>query len=683
MDFSIEEVKETVDKSCTILTSFCDKNNILWISSSDVKKCCVDIYAYHDNNFLKKKNLTLQDDGYGKNVIFFEYCEETYVLVCSNYRLYYYNFENIDEICLKYDVENAIENVIENKFKFYIKSFGLLYVFDFDKKTKEKINIENIGLFDVNDSGEYLANYNNGKLQIYSNFDNHREYNLKNCEKIKFFGEKNLLTCEKNNIKIFDIFSEKNMYKSLYHSDDQILDVFINTCHSGRCYMSLRCEKNVYILEYYQNNFTLLKMIEIYKLFNFVAIFDKTGNYFVFVENLIEKHGEYNNDIEKAINTKLKFVEFCENNSNFDLYVDILFDEKNKSESEFAKLFSVYFEKLLEFLEREESNDEEKSLIKKLISNNLMVKKPFYDTRFTIYKQNKQIITVNNDKIYSENKEFEIKDKYDDIINNIYVMENYAYAMLKKNEKVIISPYLNEGGRLKINKNSIIKNNGENINLFYNGNFDLEKESIDLSNAKKYFSNAEKLLFTPKTFVKIEFNKKHNVNTIILGYGDSCCDFPKYNKKNNRFMIKVKNQNYFFNMETEDIQKIYIIMELKKDKIEEKDKKDFIEYVEKTGLFDEYYKTKLICEMKNGDLLEENIDFNPFDLNMVFYNKTNIDIDINIDAFAIEKIDFQLKKKTIFCSKILDKNTIKIFFFVTKKEYLENDVVKYYDELKY
>jgi hypothetical protein len=682
MNFSIEEIKESVNKFDTVLTAFCDKNNNIWISSVDINNFTVSIYL-QNKIYSKIKNLTVSVDGFGKYVIFFEYHEEIYLLVCSNLSLYFYKCENFDEIYFKYDVEKKIENIIERNCNFYIKSEEILCKFNFEEKTRENLSIENIGLFDINYDGEYYANYYNNKLQIYKNFNIYREYNLKNCEKIKFINETCILVCEKNNIKIYDVVSEKNMYKSLYHCDSNILDTQINICTSGKCYASLKCEKYIHILEYYDNNFILLKTIEKYKLFDYVSIFDKIGNYYLFVENLAKKNNEYNNDLEKEINTKLKFVEFYENNSNFDFCVDILFDDKNKTECEFAKLFSVYFEKILEFLEKDDSNEDEKSVIKKLISNNLMIKKLFYDTKFTIYKHHKQIVAINNDEIYDNNKKYKLYDEYDEIIKNVCVMDNCFYAILKKNDNIIFSPYLCENEVLKFNENIVIKNEGENINIFFEGNFNLNKESIDISNMKKYNSCKKNIYYVEKNILGIGFDKKYNINTFILGYGNDDDDFPKYSKKNNNFMIKIRENIYLFDVSAEEIDKLHIIMELEKEKIEKKNKKDFIEYVEKTGLFDEYYKTKLVCEMKNGEIIDKYINFNPFDLNMIFYNKTNVDIDIVINAFAVEKINIMLLKKNIFCSKVLDKNTIKILNFSTKKEYFENEIIQFYENLKY
>jgi hypothetical protein len=321
MDLECNSIYEHVNKSKTTLSSYVDNYNNVWLASGDISENCVSIYLYTDEQWNKIQNIFYTDEYFGNKVLFYETDGVLNLIVGSHKCLYFYifrdgNFEYMDKYLCD---ENIVDFKQFCKKKFIlIKTTQCFYKYDIKEKNCNLLNLKICDKYDcIHDEKFYICTGDNEKINIYigdelDDLKLYKTYDVKSYHEIKLFINENkifLAICDKLNLKIYDICSEKKLYCTLYHNDNDIINISIITCVSGRCYIILKDLKNkLNIFENFEEKIILIEHIGNENKFDYLAFFDKTGNFVTIIENLCMETHKSKKKEKKTTGCKLNAV---------------------------------------------------------------------------------------------------------------------------------------------------------------------------------------------------------------------------------------------------------------------------------------------------------------------------------------------------------------------------------------
>lgn len=733
-NWEIFNINDTVVKTKSFLaTQYL--NGDLYFASCDGEKNNVKIFK----NCNVLKTLESDDENFGKFAKFYN----QKLCIISNKCAYIYNLEDC-ELINKHEVDTEIKCVDFENNMVFIKSDDFV-TFDINTMEKKKCDLiyDDFIVKYVNNT-YYVASVieNNTKIIINSSNDletwtKNKEYKFNSIKYVNFeFEEINnklwMTVCDKLNVKLFQCDLKNNkwnhFYSILYHNENLLKQAISKYDVGGKFWTIVTDEKNNIFVFEKDDEMAQLNLKKQFANKNNIVIdsyIDDKLDLNIICENLLDedtiKIGRFT---EKD---KEKIMNLIENYKNKeidadDLKFDIIHGDNINLENK--KKFSEYYKMILNLLNEALGNNKNKEeynkfgyALKKYICDNFISQQNCSDINFTLMKHKKNaFFYLENNKIKTiDGKIYSLDSENYDIVTNLHIVGNLTCSIIKKDEKIKLCKWTNNGKNLEFAQNTSIYNTtSQELKMFHNNkNLIIENNNcFELDTCNKYQCANIDIDKTIKdfNFSSIKINKhqesKYNSNLLTIGYvaTDNLADFPHeydnliFEDKERCLVVNFNGTNYFPNGEPDSNFKLKninnILINFYSKKLSDVDTRDvenvmYLIFSNQVPLHtilysefkssadvddDEYVEWKSL----NGNLID--ITFLSFDL--LFYNKTETNINITFDiAMFFESINFALNKKNILCGKILSNKKVLVKNIISNNDMEEQEIIDFIDKL--
>jgi hypothetical protein len=545
-----------------------------------------------------------------------------------------------------------------------------------------------------------IIEYSNVKCKMIY-FDNYDIYSV-----LGLYDEKNMkfYFCENN--------KWEKKYRFLLKISDSFKKIILKYDLTGKLWMFVLDKNNKLNIYDFINDIYEIRLVHSLQYeckFEFDVIMKNTGGFDIICENLLEKqitipHSEIGKFLLLAENTiQNSHEENFEYSDLFDIDIE-LFNLKSSYELDFGEYYKNCIISLKEFIDDNNAkikNCERRNNCKVNVDEiikNIFKKKKLFEAKIEIYSLKNNIYTLKNNNLTNNatGKIYKINNLKitDEILRMFYIVDTNAYSLILRNNKIILLEWENNGKILnfdfKINT-SLINICDKNIHIYYLNNeyellnnecFNLCLNTINYS-MYKYNLNYNNMMCN---FSLQEVNNKnYNCNFVTFGYvsKNDMRGFPRYYDSFNFsdekiFTMRYNNNNFFTKERIFSRLKIirFVVNIIPKNNsfddlfqmLIDKSLKDLMKkcFVSKLFSYDEN-NNEIQWFSDNND---DNLYFNFDELNNIYCNKTDYDIDINIkSSIYFGENNFFIESNTMLYGVLCENKNIFI-----KSEYIENDV---------
>jgi hypothetical protein len=680
-------------------------NDIFWLGSGNCEKNIVEMFAEQNEIWYKHCDLHINQENFGKKMKFYIQNNKLYVAILSDI---YINFFEYDD-----------EKWIETDEKYTSKN----YIVDFDVCVHDEKKILLIKL--IND-----AIFIDEKLNILKNFNVQLIYPLiaQINEKIYFFY---ITNCKLNICSMLN-FADLNLIKtynaSLYSVDITQYCIYICTCYNNKINLItyniyddiwkdnikyiktdnnvnqiiVKCDTNgklwifvndlseIKIYEIHNNEITLSKKIDVAHT-KYICAENNHDNIIIVSEKILSANNNPQTTLGKGIqivgemlNNNFENENYADEISDFFSYSIELTNYEDIEENKIAKylIWSLEtFKKLIDDNVNNLDSFTKRNLVKtkwRNILDDIMENNSFIEKRFLIFR------TCHTTIKYKQNLDY---------LCDLFLLNNTLSHITINNNQIKQQTFLQN-----IKHNTIIQNHSKKIlkifannkNIILDNTCALNLETLEIT---KYNSQITNLQNINHLNVKYKQNQiQYNCNYIIFGYVylDDLNMFPlgEYEiNKNKKYVLTFRYENtnnfpYINDTLCFDMINNLKIFVMCNPSVYEHNfvfnkllnycsdlKKEFFHVEYFSGNTDE-------ISWKNP---EKEIVFNIFSLNNIFYNKTDVDITINIFFYeSLDEKEFILKENSLLMIKTEKKN-IMINNIYCDNYHTENDIIDIFE----